>query len=152
MEFNFKKSFRADGMHSDNLSSSREDAQNSASPPGCRRVLVVDDNVDAAEMLGEMLSLAGHVVSVKNDPITALETVQEFQPDVAVLDIGLPGMTGYELAERLRDTASCQSCRLVALTGYGQEQDRRRSARAGFDHHLVKPVDFERLMNILDQK
>lgn len=152
MDFDLKKTVRVEDMLSDIFDSSREDARTSSGKNGSRRVLVVDDNADAAEMLGEMLSLAGHVVSVKNDPITALESVQEFQPDVAVLDIGLPGMTGYELAERLRDTVSCQGCRLVALTGYGQEQDRRRSASAGFDHHLVKPVDFERLMNILDQK
>ena len=116
-----------------------------------KRVLVVDDNADAAEMLGEMLSLAGHIVSVKNDPITALESVSAFQPDLAVLDIGLPGMSGYELAEKLRQTEIAKTCRLVALTGYGQEQDRRRSAHAGFAHHLVKPVDFERLMNIIDE-
>ena len=120
-------------------------------PMMSKRVLVVDDNEDAAEMLGEMLVLAGHVVLVKNDPITALESITEFQPQLAVLDIGLPGMSGYELAERLQQSEMGKHCRLVALTGYGQEQDRRRSARAGFAHHLVKPVDFERLMNIIER-
>lgn len=122
----------------------------SAVTANAKRVLVVDDNVDAADMLGEMLGLLGHVVTVRNDPAAALDALASFNPDIAILDIGLPGMTGYELAVRMRQATPGADLTLVALTGYGQEQDRQKSATAGFNHHLVKPVDFDRLMKIID--
>jgi PAS domain S-box-containing protein len=107
------------------------------------RVLVVDDNLDAAEMLAEWLGTIGHGVRVAADGPTALEVAADFQPDVALLDIGLPVMDGYEVARRLRALPGCAQTRLIALTGYGQESDHDRSRRAGFEDHLVKPVDLD---------
>ncbi len=107
------------------------------------RVLVVDDNIDAAEMLAEWLSAIGHGVRVAADGPTALEIAADFKPDVALLDIGLPVMDGYEVARRLREQPGCAKMRLIALTGYGQESDHDRSRRAGFEDHLVKPVDLD---------
>lgn len=107
------------------------------------RVLVVDDNIDAAEMLAEWLNAIGHRVRVAADGPTALEIAAEFKPDVALLDIGLPVMDGYEVARRLREQPGCARMRLIALTGYGQESDHDRSRRAGFEDHLVKPVDLD---------
>ncbi len=107
------------------------------------RVLVVDDNLDAAEMLAEWLSAIGHSVRVAADGPTALEIAADFKPDVALLDIGLPVMDGYEVARRLRELPGCARTRLIALTGYGQESDHDRSRRAGFEDHLVKPVDLD---------
>ncbi|MEO6600887.1 MAG: ATP-binding protein [Polyangiaceae bacterium] len=115
------------------------------SPVGpSRNVLVVDDNADAADLLDMMLQAAGHRVTVAHDPLEALELAAGMALDVVVLDIGLPVMDGYELGARLR--ASSQSCRLIALTGYGQLEDRARSAAAGFDVHLVKPVEMNTLL------
>jgi CheY-like chemotaxis protein len=111
------------------------------------RVLVVDDNLDAAEMLAEWLSAIGHSVRVAADGPTALEIASEFRPDVALLDIGLPVMDGYEVARRLRELPGCAKTRLIALTGYGQESDHDRSRRAGFEDHLVKPVDLDAITN-----
>jgi PAS domain S-box-containing protein len=105
------------------------------------RVLVVDDNRDAADSLGLFLKLAGHDVRTTHDGPTALQAAQEFHPDVVLLDIGLPGMNGYEVARQLRQMPVFQKALLVAITGYGQEEDRRLSKQAGFNVHLVKPVD-----------
>lgn len=115
------------------------------------RVMLVDDNVDAAESLALLLRLWGHEVAVANDGPTALRTAEAHHPQVALLDIGLPGMDGYELARRLRQQADQEPTVLVALTGWGQEEDRRRSQEAGFDHHLVKPVDLSALQELLAQ-
>jgi signal transduction histidine kinase len=114
-----------------------------------RRVLVVDDNEDAAELLGDILRAAGHDVIVVHDPPAALAIVAEFRPHVAVLDIGLPGMDGYELAERLRANTAMAGCRLIAATGYGQQHDRARSQAAGFQDHLVKPIDVATLIDMI---
>ncbi len=105
------------------------------------RVLVVDDNTDAADSLGLLLELLGQKVRVAHDGPTALLIAQAFRPEVVFLDIGMPGMDGYEVARRLRRQPECKSSLLVALTGWGQDADRRRSAEAGFDHHLVKPAE-----------
>jgi signal transduction histidine kinase/CheY-like chemotaxis protein len=110
-----------------------------------RRILVVDDNEDAADLLGESLTLHGHEIRLVADGPSALAVAKDFRPEIALLDIGLPGMDGYELGMRLRDLPGLADVRLIAVTGYGQESDRRRSAEAGFDCHLVKPVDVERL-------
>jgi CheY-like chemotaxis protein len=112
-------------------------------------VLLVEDNLDAAEALGELLRLWGHPVEIAHDGISALQTARAGRPEVVLLDIGLPGMDGYEVARRLRATAGLERVRLIALTGYGQEADRRRSSLAGFDHHLVKPVDLDHLRGLL---
>jgi CheY-like chemotaxis protein/two-component sensor histidine kinase len=114
-----------------------------------RRVLVVDDNEDAALLLAEALSAAGHDVRTALDPPQALEVARTFHPEVAVLDIGLPVMDGYELAERLRSELGDATPRLIALTGYGQASDRERSARAGFSAHFVKPIDVQRLTDTI---
>jgi PAS domain S-box-containing protein len=114
-----------------------------------RRVLLVDDNHDAADILAELLRFAGHDVRVVSDGPAALELVRAFRPDVAILDIGLPVMDGYELARRLR-AAVPAPIRLVALTGYGQDHDRERSRAAGFAEHVVKPVDGARLLALID--
>jgi CheY-like chemotaxis protein len=114
-------------------------------------VLVVDDNQDAAEMLAEALESAGFVTCTAFDGPSGLQAASAFLPDVALLDIGLPVMDGYELAERLRANANLQDMKLIALTGYGQESDRRRAHRAGFDLHLVKPVDLDQLLDELQR-
>jgi PAS domain S-box-containing protein len=105
-----------------------------------RRVLLVDDNVDGADTLARLLAAHGHEVRVFHEPVAALAAVPAFLPDLAVLDIGLPVLDGYEMARRLRVLLDGHPCRLVALTGYGLDADRERSAEAGFDRHLVKPV------------
>jgi PAS domain S-box-containing protein len=118
---------------------------------GSLRVLLVDDNVDAAEMLAHLLSAAGHEVRIAHDGITALGMLERFVPQVALLDIGLPAMDGYELGLQLRHRLAGAACRLIALTGYGQASDRRRSEQAGFEAHLVKPIDPERLLALVSQ-
>ena len=105
-----------------------------------RRVLVVDDNVDGAVTLGSLLGALGHTVEVCHDPVAALDAVARLRPEVALLDIGLPVLDGYQLAARIRALPEGQACRLVALTGYGQDADRARSQAAGFARHLVKPI------------
>jgi CheY-like chemotaxis protein/anti-sigma regulatory factor (Ser/Thr protein kinase) len=112
------------------------------------RVLVVDDNIDGAEMLMAALETLGYAVALAHDGAQALDVAKRFEPDIALLDIGLPVMSGYELASRLR--AMKADLHLVALTGYGQEEDRRRSTAAGFDVHLVKPVDLGKLQRDLE--
>jgi PAS domain S-box-containing protein len=114
-----------------------------------RRILVVDDNEDGALMLAHFFSASGHETRVAYDAPGALETARSFLPEVAFLDIGLPVMNGYELAERLRELPGLEQITLVALTGYGQESDRVRSRAAGFHHHLVKPVDLDALGRLL---
>ena len=105
-----------------------------------RRILVVDDNTDAAELMAELFQRSGHSIAVAHDGPSALEVAATFAPEVAILDIGLPIMDGYELARRLREQLGA-TVHLVALTGYGQASDRDRAKAAGFDVHLVKPVD-----------
>ena len=109
--------------------------------PTAHRILVVDDNVDAADSLAMWLAMLGHEVLTAHNGLKVVETAAEFNPDVVLLDIGLPGIDGYEVARRLRAEHSESKMRLVALTGYGQEEDRRRTKEAGFDHHLTKPAD-----------
>ena len=118
---------------------------------GRLRVLVVDDNIDAAQMLTIVLQDAGHEVLVEHDPFQALELARLNPPAVCLLDIGLPGMNGYELARRLRAQPGMTHCILIAVTGYGQLHDRDDARDAGFDHHLVKPVDLVKLTSLLDK-
>ncbi len=121
-----------------------------SSPPqaGCR-VLVVDDNLDAAESIAMFLSLAGHEVKTVGDGPQALSCAPEFQPEVVVLDIGLPGLDGYEVARRLRRMPQTCDILLIALTGYGQQSDQAQAKDAGFDEHLVKPTDPELLAHLI---
>jgi CheY-like chemotaxis protein len=114
-----------------------------------RRVLVVDDNADAANSLSMLLTFQGHHTQVAYTAIEALSCVAAFRPDVGLLDIGLPEMNGYELAKKLRAFSSLNGMRLIALTGYGQAEDLQRSHEAGFDAHLIKPVDLDKLERAL---
>lgn len=114
-----------------------------------RRILVVDDNVDAAESLQMLLGVFGHTVEIAHEGVTALQVAWAFKPDLVFLDIGLPGMDGYEVARRLRNEIGMKTVKLIALSGYGTESDQMRSKEAGFDRHLVKPVDPGALPSII---
>jgi CheY-like chemotaxis protein len=123
-----------------------DDADAAAAP---LQVLVVDDNIDAALMLATLLELQGHSVSVEHDGRTALRRAHLQRPDVLLLDIGLPDMDGYQLARQLRAMPETADAVLVALTGYGQGQDRLQAQEAGFNHHLVKPASMEQVYAVL---
>ena len=114
-----------------------------AGPLQLKRVLIVDDNTDAADSLAELLQMSGHQISAVYSAERGLIEIERFQPHVVLLDIGLPHMDGYEVARRIKQLGS--SARLIALSGYGQAQDKQRAAQAGFDAHLTKPVDFRLL-------
>ena len=114
------------------------------------RVLVVDDNQDAAETLAEILRTVGYEVAIAYDGPGALVLASTFRPEIGILDIGLPVMDGYELASNLRARLGEACPRLIAISGYGQSQDRVRSRQAGFDRHLVKPVGVDLLLAVLD--
>jgi signal transduction histidine kinase/ActR/RegA family two-component response regulator len=116
-----------------------------------RSVLVVDDNRDAADSLARVLRMAGHAAEVAYDGPSAVAAALRLRPDVVVLDIGLPGMSGYEVAERLRQSPEAAGTRLVALSGYGQPEDREKSFAAGCDHHFVKPVNLARLLAVIGE-
>jgi CheY-like chemotaxis protein len=113
------------------------------------RVLVVDDNVDTAQTLAMLLEQSGHDVRTGHDGPAALEAALDYRPNVVLLDIGLPGLDGYEVAKRIRKQPVLQNVVLVAMTGYGQEADRQTSLDMGFNHHLVKPVNFKNVQQIL---
>jgi signal transduction histidine kinase len=122
----------------------RADTATQPSEPGMRqRILVVDDNVDAAESLGTMLAYSGHEVRVAHGGVEALSTAREFSPNVMILDLGMPEMDGYAVARAVRSDPKFADTRLIALSGYGQADDRRRTADVGFDEHLVKPVEHD---------
>jgi CheY-like chemotaxis protein len=112
-----------------------------------RRVLVVDDNTDAADLLGELICLEGHIVFVAHGGLEALAAAEKFLPDIVFLDIGMPGMDGYEVAVELRRNPALRRARIVALTAWGDEASRARAAACGFDAHVVKPAVFDHLMN-----
>jgi PAS domain S-box-containing protein len=120
-----------------------------AIPARHRRILVVDDNSDSAESMALLLRASGHEVHTAHDGASALEQAHAHKPEIVLLDIGLPGMSGYTVAKRLRDIPELGAATLIAMTGYGQEEDRKRSRDAGFDHHLVKPVDLAVLSALL---
>ena len=120
-----------------------------AQPGQTWRVLIVDDNADSADSIAAILETSGHEVEVAYSAQKALEMAVEHQPDIVLLDIGLPDMDGYEVAKHLRQTPELKEMRLIAITGYGQESDRQRSREAGFDEHLVKPVEWQKLEELL---
>jgi CheY-like chemotaxis protein len=131
-----------------------QDNAPSFSPLGARpaaqlRVLLAEDNQDAAEALSMLLELLGHKVRVVNDGAAAVDAARADPPDVALIDIGLPKLNGYEVAERLRQLPSADRTVLIALTGYGNESEKKRAFSAGFHFHLTKPVDLERLEGLL---
>ncbi len=119
---------------------------------GNHRIMIVDDNADAATMLGMLLEASGHDVMVENGSLAGLKLAAEALPAICILDIGLPDMDGYELARRLRALDGMQQALLIAVTGYGQESDRQRAFAAGFDHHMVKPVDAQKLLRIVGER
>jgi CheY-like chemotaxis protein/two-component sensor histidine kinase len=126
--------------------------EQSVLPSAPQRVLVADDNSDLAESVAMLLRFEGHEVRIALDGPSALELAEEFKPDAALLDIGLPGLNGYELARKLRSRSSGQKLLLIAVTGYGRFKDRERSKNAGFDCHLVKPVDPHALSVLLKKR
>ena len=115
------------------------------------RVFVVEDNLDAASTLVDLLRIWGYEAEAVHDGLVAVELAATFRPDVVLLDIGLPGIDGYEVARRLRGKPDLAHPLIIAVTGYGQESDRKQAREAGFDHHLVKPVDLEALRRLLSQ-
>lgn len=131
------------------MTSFSESEPGPARSSGGRRLLVVDDNRDSAESMALLLEMQGYEVQIAFTGQGALELACTFSPEVVLLDIGLPGMDGYEVARELRAGQEDRPLLLVALTGYGQDEDRRLSREAGFDHHLVKPVDFQELARVL---
>jgi CheY-like chemotaxis protein len=124
-------------------------AGETAEGPPRARILVADDNYDAAQSLALMLGMDGHEVRTASDGLEALRVAEEFRPQLVLLDIGMPKLDGYETARRLRERPWSQATRLFALTGWGQEEDRERARQAGFDRHLVKPVDPDTLSELL---
>jgi CheY-like chemotaxis protein len=120
-------------------------------PAPRRRVLVADDNRDAGETLAMLLRLEGHEVHVATDGIEAVELFGRVNPDVAILDIGMPGMSGHEVARRIRESHPDSSVTLIAVTGWGQKSDKDRAAASGFDHHFTKPVEPTLLSQLLEQ-
>ncbi len=114
------------------------------------RILLVDDNADALETLSTLLGMFEHEVATAATPQEAIQRVQDFHPDLAILDIGLPGMNGYQLGAELRKVAGeGEPLRMITLSGHGRDVDSERSAAAGFERHLVKPVDFDELLSLL---
>ncbi len=117
-----------------------------------RRILLIEDNVDITDFIRLQLEMWGHDVSVAHDGPSGLEAVLALRPDIALVDVGLPGMDGYELAQRIRSDRQGSEIRLVAMTGYGRPEDRARALAAGFDAHLVKPVHPRQLQELLDSE
>jgi CheY-like chemotaxis protein len=113
------------------------------------RILVVDDLLASAETLMTLLEMEGFEVKVANEGLAALRIAQDFRPDVVLLDIGLPGMNGFEVAHQLRNQPASRDALLIALTGYGEAESRNRSAEAGFDFHMVKPADVNLLLSMI---
>jgi CheY-like chemotaxis protein len=120
-------------------------------PSAKRRILVVEDNADARKMLGVALKQAGHEVHEAGDGLSAIETGSAVQPEIALVDIGLPGVDGYEVARALRASHGGRRPVLIAVTGYGQPDDKQRATEAGFDAHITKPIDHERLERLIHE-
>lgn len=131
-------------------SASTRTSQSTDSSGQRRRVLLVDDNVDFVSTLKILLSTMGHDIRIAHDGVTAQSVAREFQPEFAFLDIGMPGMNGYDLARHLRQSPETANAILVAVTGWGQDKDRQLSKSAGFNHHLVKPVELSQVMEIIE--
>lgn len=113
------------------------------------KILVVDDNRDSADSLGMLLELMGYTVAISYDGESAVKDASSFQPDYVLLDIGLPGMSGHDVARALRSNEILKAAKIIAVTGWGQDHDKEASKGAGFDFHLVKPVDIDQLTDLL---
>jgi signal transduction histidine kinase/CheY-like chemotaxis protein len=131
------------------MAAAQPEVRRSVQPLPARRILIVDDSRDGGESLSVLLRVLGADVSLVHSGRAALQAVESFRPDVVLLDIGMPGMDGYEVARRIRANPLNRGMMLIALTGWGQEEDRQRSAAAGFNHHLVKPADIDQLRQLL---
>ena len=131
------------------VATDRAVAQSASRAPTARRVLVIEDNIDAAESLREVLEFGGHVVEIANSGRDGIERSLTFRPDMILCDIGLPGMDGYDVARRLRADKTLASTYLVALTGYALPEDLARAKEAGFDEHIAKPASLERIEEVL---
>ena len=118
--------------------------------PVTRRIVIADDNEDSAQSFAMLLSFSGHEVKIAHDGAEALDAVRNFRPDVAFLDIGMPGLTGYEVAQAVRAEPWGSEVTLIAVTGWGQPDDKQRAHTAGFDRHLVKPIDPDEVDRLLD--
>jgi CheY-like chemotaxis protein len=120
-----------------------------AEPAATHRILIVDDNRDNAESLALLLGITGNETYIARDGLEALEAAAEHRPEVVLLDIGLPKLSGHDVCRRIRAESWGKDIVVIALTGWGQEEDRRKSQEAGFDGHLVKPVDYDELLELL---
>jgi CheY-like chemotaxis protein len=138
-------------MNEETTTEGHEDPPGPAALRRARRILVVDDNQDAADSLTLVLKHLGYQVRQAYDALSALDIAKHFEPQVVLLDIRLPDMDGYALAGELRRQKATAQAVLIAVSGYGQDEDRARSASAGIDHHLVKPVEIERLQRLLEE-
>ena len=125
--------------------------ENATATDNRQRVLVVDDNRDSAQTLAMMLKIMGNDVRTAHDGLEAIEQAQDYRPHVLLLDLGMPKLNGYDVCRRVREQAWGTTMEIIALTGWGQAEDRQRTKEAGFDHHLVKPVDVARLKELLDE-
>jgi CheY-like chemotaxis protein len=124
-------------------------AQMQASQPQSRGVVVADDNRDGAEIMALLLNLSGYEVYIAHSGTEALALAAQHRPSIAILDIGMPGMNGYEVATRIRDEPWGAGIQLIAVTGWGQDEDKRKALDAGFDHHLTKPIDPDELQRLM---
>ena len=116
------------------------------------KILIVEDNVDTARTMARLLKQLRHEVAVAYNGPEGIEAARVLRPEFVLLDIGLPGMDGYEVASRLRREECCKGAIIIAISGYGRDEDRRRSKEAGFDHHLIKPLDHEALISLLSKQ
>jgi len=114
-----------------------------------RRILIVDDNLDSADSLAMLLEITGNQTYLAHDGVEAMESVEKYRPEVVLLDIGLPKLDGHEVCRRIRQQPWGRDIVIIALTGWGQDDDRRKSEEAGFNGHLVKPVDYDKLLTLL---
>src|SRR6185369_12645763 len=126
-------------------------ADNGSAAAGDRRVLIVDDNQDSADSLSMLLEITGNKTFQAHDGVEALEAVEKYRPEVILLDIGLPKLDGHEVCRRVREKPWGRDIVIIALTGWGQDDDRRKSEEAGFNGHLVKPVDYDQLLELLGE-
>ena len=129
----------------------KAEAENMASRKNALRILVADDNTDAAEMLAALLQINGHITEIANDGNSAYRIATQLVPDVAILDIGMPGLNGYEVAQLMKNSPITQATLLIALTGWGAEHDQLRAKEAGFDFHLTKPTELSTIENLIAQ-
>jgi CheY-like chemotaxis protein len=151
-EFTVRLPLRSEAKVSEGNSAEQPRTSEPEQPSAPQRILVIDDNSDVAEALARLLQDFGHEVQIALGGPDGLKTAAVFGPEVVFVDIGMPGMDGYEVARQLRRRTESKKSKLVALSGYGRDEDRRRSLEAGFDTHLVKPVDVKALTNVLGRQ